>query len=137
MLSIYYHILKFFHFNQAHMPTAKQKMNCIITKKSKPICREPNSFIALEVFGHFNAVLLQQFFFGLDVLDCALMHFLHFIGADFCTDDGVLFRLDNGTVDAVYDIVRTVLCRNQGIKKSSAPVGRYASNCRVCRAILL
>ena len=28
-----YHILKFFHFNQAHMPTAKQKMNCIITKK--------------------------------------------------------------------------------------------------------
>ena len=33
MLAIYYHILKSFHFNQAHMPTAKQKMNCIITKK--------------------------------------------------------------------------------------------------------
>ena len=76
----------------------------------------------MEVFGHFNAVLLQQFFFGLDVLDCALMHFLHFIGADFCTDDGVLFRLDNGTVDAVYDIVRTVLCRNQGIKSCPLPL---------------
>lgn len=47
------------------------------------------------------------------------MHFRQFIGTDFGTDDGVLFCFDNGTVDAVHDIVRTVFCRNQGIEGSS------------------
>lgn len=79
---------------------------------------QPNAFIALEVFGHFVPVPLQQLFFGLDMVGCALMHFSQFIGADFCMDDGILFSLDNGTTDAVHDIVRTVLCRNQGIEGS-------------------
>ena len=77
----------------------------------------------MEVVGQFDAVLLQQLFFGLDVFGCALMYFRQFIGADFGMDDGVLLRLDNGTVDAVHDIVRTVLCRNQGIEGSTLTLG--------------
>ena len=46
------------------------------------------------------------------------MHFRQFIGTDFGTDDSVLLRFDNGVVDAVHDIVRTVLCRNQGVESS-------------------
>ena len=76
----------------------------------------------MEAFGHFDAMLLQQFFFGLDMLGCALMHFRQFIGADCGMDDGMLFCFDNGTVDAVHDIVRTVLCRNQGIKSCPLPL---------------
>ena len=46
-----------------------------------------------------------------------MMHFRQFFGADCGTDDSVLFRLDNGTVDAVYEIVRTVLCRYQCVER--------------------
>ena len=70
----------------------------------------------MEAFGYFDAVLLQQFFFGLDVSGCALMYFRQFVGVNFGMNDGVLLCLDNGTVDAVHDVIRTVLCRNQGIE---------------------
>ena len=47
---------------------------------------------------------------------CALMHFGKFIGADFGLDNRMLFCLDNSSVDAVHDIVRTVFCRDQGFE---------------------
>ena len=76
----------------------------------------------MEAFGHFIAVLLQQFFFGFDVSDCALVYFLQFIGVDLGTDDCVLFRFDNGTANALHYVVRTVLCRNQGFEGSPFPL---------------
>ena len=51
-----------------------------------------------------------------------LMYFRQFIGADCGMDNGVLFRFENGMVDAVHDIVRTVLCRNQGIESRPLPL---------------
>lgn len=60
--------------------------------------------------------IFLQFFFDLDMVGYALMLFSLFICYDFGMDDGILFRLDNGTVNTVYDIVRTVLCRNHGIE---------------------
>ena len=87
-------------------------------REHEPTTGKPNSFIALEAFDHLIAVLLQQFFFGLDVSGCALMYFRQFIGADCGTDDGVLFRFGNGTADSVHDIVSTIFCRKQGIESS-------------------
>ena len=50
------------------------------------------------------------------------MHFRQFISADFGMDDGVLLCLYNGTVNTIYDIIRTVLCRNQSIERRPFPL---------------
>lgn len=68
-------------------------------------------------------MLLQQFFFGFDVSDCALVYFLQFIGVDLGTDDCVLFRFDNDTADALHYVIRTVLCRNQGFERRPFSLG--------------
>ena len=52
-----------------------------------------------------------------------LMHFRQFFGADFSTDDSVLFCLDNGVANAVHDIIRTALCRKLGIESSPFTLG--------------
>ena len=88
----------------------------------EPTIGQPNAFIALEAFGHFVSVPLQQFFFGFDMSGSALMHFRQFISADFGMDDGVLLCLYNGTVNTIYDIIRTVLCRNQSIERRPFPL---------------
>ena len=40
-------------------------------RKYEPTGGQPNAFVVLEVFGYFLTVLLQQFFFDLDMVGCA------------------------------------------------------------------
>lgn len=51
-----------------------------------------------------------------------LMHFRQFFGADRSMNNGVLFRFENGMVDAIHDVVRAVFCRKQGIESRPFPL---------------
>ena len=88
----------------------------------EPSVGQPDTFIVMEVFGHFDAVFLQQSFFGLNVFGCALVYFCQFIRADCGLDDGMPFRLDNGVADAIHDVVRAVLGRKQGFESRPLPL---------------
>ena len=63
-------------------------------------------------------MFLQKFFLCLDVVGRTLVYLCQFTVINLSMDDGILFSLDNGTADTAHDVVRTVLCCNQGIEGS-------------------